>query len=85
MTTSMYYEDPDGNFVEMQIDLFDDPDDATAFLVGAEFASDPVGPPFDPEAMVAARRAGASVDELTTQEWASHTVGPDPMTALGGN
>lgn len=36
VTTSMYYQDPDRNFVELQIDRFADPDDATAYMNGPE-------------------------------------------------
>ena len=53
-TTSIYYRDPDGNMVELQIDNMA-PDDATAYMRGEEFSSDPFGPSFDPDAML--RRA----------------------------
>jgi catechol-2,3-dioxygenase len=39
VTTSMYYRDPDGNMVEMQIDRFADPDDATRYMRGPEYAA----------------------------------------------
>ena len=58
VTTSMYYQDPDANFVEMQIDNFATPADATNYMRGPEYAGDSVGPAFDPEAMLAARRGG---------------------------
>jgi catechol 2,3-dioxygenase-like lactoylglutathione lyase family enzyme len=83
VTTSMYYEDPDGNFLELQIDLMS-ADDATAYMYGPDFERDPVGPPFDPEAMLRARRAGGSVAELTSQEWAARIELPDPMRVLAG-
>jgi catechol-2,3-dioxygenase len=84
VTTSMYYQDPDGNFVELQIDRFAEPDQATEYMHGPEYAADSVGPAFDPEAMVAARRAGASVDELGDRAWARHADLPDPMLVLAG-
>jgi catechol-2,3-dioxygenase len=86
VTTSLYYRDPDGNTVELQIDNFARADDATAYMTGPEYAADPVGPSFDPGAMADALRAGADPAELTTRDWA-HRAGPpvaDPMSALLG-
>jgi catechol 2,3-dioxygenase-like lactoylglutathione lyase family enzyme len=83
-TTSMYYHDPDGNFVEMQVDNFGEPDEATAYMYGPEFAADSVGPAFDPEEMLRARRGGAPAGELTTRAWARRAGLPDPMPALLG-
>lgn len=34
MTTSIYYIDPDGNQIEMQVDHFENNDDATTYNVG---------------------------------------------------
>ena len=70
LTTSLYYEDPDGNRVEMQIDNFATPDEATAYMQGPEFDGDAVGPFFSPEAMLAGLRAGVPAAELTTRAWA---------------
>ncbi|MFI8003507.1 VOC family protein [Streptomyces sp. NPDC086010] len=84
VTTSMYYRDPDGSFVEMQIDNFADPEKATAYMNGPEYGADAVGPAFDPEAMLAARRSGASVDELIHRPWALGNDLPDPMLVLTG-
>ncbi len=85
VTTSMYYQDPDGNFVEMQIDNFADPDQATDYMMhSSEYADDSNGPAFDPETMLAARRAGASVKELTARAWSLQAGLPDPMTVLIG-
>ena len=70
MTTSLYYEDPDGNFVEMQVDNFATPDQATAYMYGPEFDGDPIGPAFSPEALLASLRAGVPAAELATRAWA---------------
>ena len=40
VTTSLYYRDPDGNMVELQIDNFASADAATAYMLGPEFAAD---------------------------------------------
>lgn len=86
VTTSLYYRDPDGNFVEMQIDNFAGPDEATAYMNGPEYDSDPVGPAFDVTRMIAARRAGTPVEVLTTRSWAlSGPALPDPMRILTGS
>ncbi|MGW5638658.1 VOC family protein [Streptomyces sp. NPDC003832] len=85
VTTSLYYRDPDGNFVEMQIDRFAEPDDATAYMKGPEYAADSVGPAFDPEAMLEARRAGATTEELSDRAWALKSDLPDPMLVLMGD
>ncbi|WP_435158902.1 VOC family protein [Amycolatopsis sacchari] len=83
VTTSLYYRDPDGNHVELQIDNFADPDDATAYMRGPEYDADPVGPAFDVELMIQARRNGASVAELTSRAWAlAGPPQPDPLTVL---
>jgi catechol-2,3-dioxygenase len=70
LTTSLYYEDPDGNFVEMQIDNFTTPDQATAYMNGPEFDEDPIGPFFAPEALLADLNAGVPAAELMTRAWA---------------
>ncbi len=69
-TTSLYYRDPDGNTVELQIDNFAMAEAATEYMRGPEFASDPFGPTFDPDAMFAALRAGTPESELITRAWA---------------
>jgi hypothetical protein len=84
VTTSMYYQDPDRNFVELQIDRFAEPDQATAYMLGPEYAADSVGPAFDPEELLAARRAGASVEELSDRAWALKSELPNPLEVLMG-
>ncbi|MEV0848186.1 VOC family protein [Streptomyces sp. NPDC049954] len=84
VTTSMYFRDPDGNLVEMQIDRFAEPDEATAYMRGPEYAADSVGPSFDPEALLEARRGGATVEELSERAWALRLGLPDPMPVLMG-
>lgn len=59
-TLSMYYEDPDGNRSEFQIDILD-PTSANEFMNGPAFAANPIGEDFDPEEILAARRAGEDV------------------------
>ena len=83
VTTSLYYRDPDGNLVELQVDNFAHPDAATAYMQGEEFAADPIGPAFDPQAMLDALQAGTPVATLITRAWArSGPSLPDPMTRM---
>ncbi|MBI4694181.1 MAG: VOC family protein [Gammaproteobacteria bacterium] len=70
VTTSMYYRDPDGYFVELQVDNFASAAEADAYMRGPEFAADPIGVVFDPAAMVEARAAGVDDDTLKTRAWA---------------
>lgn len=48
-TTSIYYQDPDGNLIETQVDNFDSSEDANTFMSSALFAENPIGTDFDPE------------------------------------
>jgi catechol 2,3-dioxygenase-like lactoylglutathione lyase family enzyme len=63
-TTSMYYRDPDGLRVELQVDNFATMDEANAYLAGPEFAANPIGVIFDPEELIRAYEAGTSLEDL---------------------
>lgn len=63
-TTSMYYADPDGNQVELQVDNYDNIEDATAFFYSEAFAENPIGVEFDPEDLLARVEAGEDQDAL---------------------
>ncbi|WP_216892851.1 VOC family protein [Nocardia alni] len=84
VTTSLYYQDPDGNFAELQIDNFATPDAATAYMNGPEYGNNPVGVAFVPELMREALAEGKPVSEITTHSWALETSPdlPNPMIAL---
>ena len=77
VTTSMYYQDPDGNYVELQIDNFPTAEESTNYMRGPEYSADPVGTLFSPDDMVEARRGGATVAELTKRGWRLPGA-PDP-------
>lgn len=78
MTMSMYYVDPDGNGVEIQVDAFADWTQSKEWMwASQEFAEDQVGPQFDPEAFVSARAAGVGPDEIHRRAYASEFL---PMT-----
>ncbi len=87
VTTSLYYQDPDGNYVEMQVDNFATATEATDYMAGPEYGEDNVGVGFIPELMRAAREAGTPAATLTTRAWAHETSPdlPDPLAALIGS
>ena len=58
VTMSMYYADPDGNQMELQVDSFTAVDDANAFMHGPGFAANPIGVEYDPEEILAKMRSG---------------------------
>ena len=71
MTTSFYYRDPDGNYIELQVDNFGpDPAVSTAFMHTPAFLANPIGVPIHPERYVAAWQAGASLNELHERSYA---------------
>ena len=56
----MYYRDPDGNGIEIQVDHFNTADEANAYIRGESFATNPVGHTYDPEELLVRYRAGES-------------------------
>ncbi|MEY9951883.1 VOC family protein [Leifsonia sp. EB34] len=75
MTMSMYYADPDGNGVEIQVDNFRDWGMSKEWMwASQEFAADYIGAPFDPAKLVEARRAGLSPDEIHERTYARQYV-----------
>lgn len=72
-TVSLYYRDPDGNAVELQVDVYPTKQEASAFFDSEAFRENPIGVAFDPEDM--ARRYEAGVPE---QELMRRPAGPPP-------
>jgi catechol-2,3-dioxygenase len=62
-TMSMYYRDPDGNRIELQVDNFATAEEANDFM-RVNFAENPIGIVFDPEELIARYESGASLEEL---------------------
>jgi catechol-2,3-dioxygenase len=67
-TTSMYYRDPDGNRVELQIDNFATAQEGRDWLSTPAFAENPIGVEYDPDQLVARFRAGVPVAELVIRD-----------------
>lgn len=65
MTMSLYYADPDGNGVEIQVDTFGDWSHSKEWMFASlEFAADQLGNHFDPEKLVNARAEGQTFKEI---------------------
>ena len=71
MTTSFYYRDPDGNYIELQVDNFGlDPAESTAFMHTPAFLDNPIGVPINSESYLVAWQKGASLQELHERSYA---------------
>ncbi|EXJ76271.1 uncharacterized protein A1O5_00779 [Cladophialophora psammophila CBS 110553] len=77
-TTSIYYQDPDGNQIETQVDNFDTVEGANAFMASKEFAENPVGVDFDPEDLIKKLQAGHDPRELKKRE----NIGPRGLDSI---
>ncbi len=64
VTVSMYYADPDGNQMELQVDAFRSSEEANDYMNGPHFSSNPIGVEYDPDEMLAQLRSGASESDL---------------------
>jgi catechol 2,3-dioxygenase-like lactoylglutathione lyase family enzyme len=65
-TLSLYYHDPDGNSVELQVDCFSKAGAAAYFQTEA-FRRNPIGVAFDPDALASAYEAGVPEADLLRQ------------------
>jgi catechol 2,3-dioxygenase-like lactoylglutathione lyase family enzyme len=63
-TTSMYYEDPDGNRIELQVDNFASNHQLLDWLGGGEFEHNPIGIEFDADVLERLLAAGTPVAAL---------------------
>ena len=80
VTTSLYYVDPDGNSVELQVDNFGDWRASSEWMRTApEFKTNPIGVQIDPDKLLSAWRAGADAGELHRRGYAGEF---DPGTPL---
>lgn len=66
-TTSLYYRDPNGLQVELQIDNFASHETLTAWMRSGAFQRNPIGVVFDPDRLVERFDRGDPVDELVQQ------------------
>jgi len=66
MTLSLYYKDPDGNRLELQVDACT-AEEASAMMSGGAFAANPIGVEFNPEVLLAQYERGADAATLLAQ------------------
>jgi len=65
LTISLYYKDPEGNYIELQSDNFSDWKKSTEFMrTSADFAANPIGTFFDPALVFDANKTGIEFKEL---------------------
>jgi catechol-2,3-dioxygenase len=74
---SFYYRDPDGNQVELQIDVFDSREAVDAWYAASDFATNPIGVKFDPDELIRRFEAGEDVASITTRP----RIAPDQVFA----
>ncbi len=63
-TVSFYYQDPDLNDIEMQVDVFETADEATEWMKGPVFSANPIGTDFAPEELIARFESGEPIEAL---------------------
>ncbi len=86
LTISLYYQDPEGNFVELQSDNFGDWAKSTEFMrTSTDFQSNPIGTFFDPELVAQAHESGRPFATLQPAiragEFAPATIPPMGLPA----
>ena len=78
-TTSMYYKDPDGSRIELQVDNFPTAEETNRWMRSGEFAANPIGVVFDPEVLLARYRAGEPMATLVARPPLPEGVSPFDM------
>jgi catechol-2,3-dioxygenase len=78
-TTSMYYKDPDGNRIELQVDNFPTAAETNRWIRSGDFAANPIGVVFEPEDLLARYRAGEPMERLTARPPLPDGAGPFDM------
>ncbi|WP_144140875.1 VOC family protein [Paraburkholderia sp. BCC1884] len=71
-TTSIYYKDPDGHRIELQVDNFDE-SECEQFFASGNYDENPIGVNFDPDEWIRRYSEGEPVKELTKRP----TLPPD--------
>ena len=83
ITMSLYYKDPEGNFVELQSDNFGDWEKSTEWMrSSSDFKGNPIGTFFDPEKVLQAHKAGRPFKELQSAIRAGEYL-PDTIPSIG--
>jgi catechol-2,3-dioxygenase len=67
-TTSMYFRDPDGNRIELQIDNFATAQEGQDWMLSPAFDKNPIGVEYNPDELVAKFKAGVPVAQLVVRD-----------------
>jgi catechol 2,3-dioxygenase len=79
-TIAFYYQDPDGNSVELFVDTFGDWDKSAEYVrTSPDFHQNSMGTSIDPEQVLVARKAGATLAELHQPVYAGEFPPAHPM------
>jgi len=82
-TMSLYYEDPEGNYVELQSDNFGDWEQSGNFIRSSDdFRANPIGTFFNPAKVYDAHQAGQPFDLLNPAIREGDFL-PDPVPGIG--
>ena len=82
LTVSIYYRDPDGNFVELQCDSYSDWKQSTAWMrTSPDFAANPIGTFFDPARVLERHLAGETFERLHA-DMRGGTYLPNPLPQI---
>jgi catechol-2,3-dioxygenase len=63
-TTSLYYHDPDGNILELQVENFDTLQEAAEYMLSEAYLTNPIGVDFEMEDLIKRIKSGESDDSL---------------------
>lgn len=74
---SFYYRDPDGNQIELQIDVFDSAEAVNDWYATSDFAANPIGVKFDADELIARFERGEPLASLTARP----RIAPDEVLA----
>ena len=66
-TISMYYKDPDGSRVELQVDTMPTAESIDAWMKSGEFAANPIGVVLDPDDLLTRYRNGERYETLVAR------------------
>jgi catechol-2,3-dioxygenase len=78
-TTSLYYKDPDGNGVELQVDNFATAEETNRWIRSGEFAANPIGVVFEPDELLERYRSGEPIERLVVRPALPPGVSPFDM------
>ena len=67
LTTSMYYEDPDGMRVEFQVENYPTKEELQGFMQSEAFSQNPIGVSFGADKMLERYESGDPIEELLQQ------------------